>query len=161
MIFTHGHDKFTSIILYMNIICIAQWLFEANSEVLHCSDAFARHHKHCKPQCSFMQTHVDYFYCENMTSFLNYVTDTLRTLYAWHGLYDKRCAKFEKGSSSACMHQQRTVWWNKRTVGINKLPLCSYGTAWSGPSLGILGMGPGPLKLGKIASFWIELGKFQ
>ena len=31
----------------------------------------------------------------------------------------------------------------------------------TGPSLGILGMGPGPLKLGKIASFWIKLGKIS
>ena len=31
----------------------------------------------------------------------------------------------------------------------------------SGPSLCILGMGPGPLKLGKIASLWIKLGKIS
>ena len=53
--------KFISVILYMNIICIASWLFEANLAILHCSDAFAQRHKHCKPECSFMQTGVDYF----------------------------------------------------------------------------------------------------
>ena len=30
------------------------------------------------------------FYCENMTSFLNYVTATLRTLYALHGSHNKK-----------------------------------------------------------------------
>ena len=29
------------------------------------------------------------FYCENMTSFLNYVTATLRTLYAWRRSFHK------------------------------------------------------------------------
>ena len=72
----------------MNIICIAQWLFNANFENLHFSGAFARCHKHCKPECSFMQTRVDYIYRENMTSFLNYVTATLRTVYAWRGSYE-------------------------------------------------------------------------
>ena len=81
--------KFTSVISYMNIICIAQWLFEANLEILHCSGAFAWRHKHCKRECSFMKTHVDNFYHENMTSILNYITATLRTLYAWRGSYDK------------------------------------------------------------------------
>ena len=53
--------KFTSVILYMNIICIAQWLFNPKFDILHCSCAFARRHKHCKPECSFMQTCADYF----------------------------------------------------------------------------------------------------
>ena len=35
-----------SAILFINIICIARWLFEANFEILHCSIAFARRHKH-------------------------------------------------------------------------------------------------------------------
>ena len=61
MKFTQELEKFTSVILYMNTICIAQWLCDANFEILHCSDAFARRHKHCKPECSFMQTRVDYF----------------------------------------------------------------------------------------------------
>ena len=81
--------KFIWVILYLNTICIAQWLLDANSEILHCSGAFARRHKHCKPECCFMQTRVDYFYRENMTSFLNYVTATLRTLYAWRGSIKK------------------------------------------------------------------------
>ena len=45
----------------MNIICFAQWLFDANIEILHGTDAFARRHKHNKPELSFMQTCVDYF----------------------------------------------------------------------------------------------------
>ena len=53
--------KCTSVILYMNMICIAQWLFDPNFEILHCSGASARRHQHCKPQCSFMQTRVDHF----------------------------------------------------------------------------------------------------
>ena len=40
--FSMDMRKFTSVILNMNITCIAQWLFEANFEFLHCSDAFAR-----------------------------------------------------------------------------------------------------------------------
>ena len=36
-------------------------IIDANSEILHCSGAFARRHKHCKPECSFMQTRVDHF----------------------------------------------------------------------------------------------------
>ena len=32
-----------------------------------------------------MQTHVEFFYRENMTSFFNYVTATLRALFAWCG----------------------------------------------------------------------------
>ena len=81
--------KFTSVILYVNIRCIAQWLREANFKILFCSGAFTRRHTHRKPECYFMQTRVDYFYRENMTSFLNYVTTTLRTLYAWRGSYIK------------------------------------------------------------------------
>ena len=53
--------KFTSVILYMNSTCIAQWLFEANFEVLHCYGAYARRHKHGTPECSFMQTRFDSF----------------------------------------------------------------------------------------------------
>ena len=36
---------FTSIILYMNSICIAQWLLGANIDILLFSGAFARRHK--------------------------------------------------------------------------------------------------------------------
>ena len=45
----------------MNILCIPQWLFDANFEILHYSGVFARIHKHFKPECYFMQTRVDYF----------------------------------------------------------------------------------------------------
>ena len=78
---------FTSVILYINIIFIAQWLSGGNSEILHCSDCFARHHKLCKPESIFKQTRVNFFYRVNMTSFLNYVTATLRALFAWRGSY--------------------------------------------------------------------------
>ena len=35
-------EIFNSFILYMNIIFIAQWLFADDSEILHCSNVFAR-----------------------------------------------------------------------------------------------------------------------
>ena len=35
-----------------------------------------------------MQTRVEIFYRENMRSFLNYVTDTLRALFAWRGSFN-------------------------------------------------------------------------
>ena len=38
----------------MIITCIAQRLYEANFEILHCSGGFARRHN-CKPECSFMK----------------------------------------------------------------------------------------------------------
>ena len=76
---------FTSVILYINIIFIAQWLSGGNSEILYGSNVFARRHKLCKPENIFKQTRVNYFYRENMTSFLNYVTATLRALFAWRG----------------------------------------------------------------------------
>ena len=41
--------KFTSVILYMNILCIAQWLSDANIEILHFSSALERHHTLFKP----------------------------------------------------------------------------------------------------------------
>ena len=71
----------------MNIICIAQWWFCGNSEILHCSDVFARCQKLCKPETIFKKTCVNIFYSKNMTPFLNYVTATLRDLFAWHGSY--------------------------------------------------------------------------
>ena len=45
----------------MNKIGIAQWLFDANFEILQWSGAFARRRKHYKPEIPFMQTRVDYF----------------------------------------------------------------------------------------------------
>ena len=44
---------FTSIILYMNIIFIAQRLFDSNCEILHCSNGFARRQKLCKSESTF------------------------------------------------------------------------------------------------------------
>ena len=75
----------TSVILYKNIIFIAQWLSGGNSEILRGSDVFARCQKLCKKENSFKQTRVNFFFRENMTSFLNYVTATLRALFAWRG----------------------------------------------------------------------------
>ena len=40
---------------------------------------FARCQKLCKQENSFKQTRVNFFYSEKMTSFLNYVSATLRT----------------------------------------------------------------------------------
>ena len=37
-----------------------------------------------------MQTRVKIFYHENMTSLLNYVTATLRALFAWRGSFDMK-----------------------------------------------------------------------
>ena len=65
----------------MNIICNAQWLYGANFEILHCSEAFSWR-KTLFKQENFKQTRVDFFYRENMTSFLNNVTATLRALFA-------------------------------------------------------------------------------
>ena len=47
---------FTYVILYMNIIFIAQWLFGGNSEILHCCDVFANSQKLFKPESIFKQT---------------------------------------------------------------------------------------------------------
>ena len=75
--------KFTSVILYMNIICFAQWLFGANLEIytvpMRLQDVINIINQNvlsCK--------HVSIFFRENMTAFLNYVTAMLRTLYAAH-----------------------------------------------------------------------------
>ena len=78
-------QNFTVIILYMNIICNAQWLYGANFEIIHRSDAFSRCKNLFKHESTFKQARVDFFYRENMTSFLNYVTATLRALFAWRG----------------------------------------------------------------------------
>ena len=76
---------FTSIIFHMNIIFIAQWLLSGNSEILHCSDVFEHCQKLRKPENVFKQTRVNFCYCANMRSFLNYITATLTTLFAWRG----------------------------------------------------------------------------
>ena len=78
-------QNYTSVILYMNIICNTQWLFGANFEILDCSTNFTQRQKRFKQENTFKQTCVDFFYLENMTSFLNYVTATIRALFAWRG----------------------------------------------------------------------------
>ena len=78
---------FTSVILYINIIFIAQWLSGGNSEMVHSSDVSARLHKLCKPESIFKQTRVNFLYRESMTSFLDYVTATLRALFAWRSSF--------------------------------------------------------------------------
>ena len=47
-----------------------------------------------KPENTFKQTRVNFLYRENMTSFLNYVTATLRALFAWRGSNDKSSCIF-------------------------------------------------------------------
>ena len=41
-----------------------------------------------KQESTFKQIRVNFFFCENMTSLLNYVTATLRTLFAPRGSYN-------------------------------------------------------------------------
>ena len=85
-------QTFTSVILYMNIIYISiitQYLSGADFEILHCFGPFARRHKLFKPRKTSKQTRVEIFYRENMTSFLNYVTATLRALFVWRGSYHR------------------------------------------------------------------------
>ena len=81
------NDKqiFTAVVLHKNIIFITQWLLGGNSESLNCSDVFARRQKLFKLENIFAHTRVNFFYRENMTSFLNYVTTTLIALFAWRG----------------------------------------------------------------------------
>ena len=79
---------FTSVILKIYIFT-AQWVSVGYSEILHDSNIFARRHKLCKPESIFKQTRVNFFYRENMTSFLNYITATLRALFVCRGSYMK------------------------------------------------------------------------
>ena len=53
-------QNFTSVILYLNIICNAQWLFGANFDILDCSADFTRHQKRFKQENTFKQTCVDF-----------------------------------------------------------------------------------------------------
>ena len=68
----------------MNIIYIAQWLLGSNSEILHYSDVFERREKLFNHN-EFQTNTFQHFYRENMTSFLNYITATLRALFEWRG----------------------------------------------------------------------------
>ena len=106
----NGTLMFTSFILYIKIISIAQWLSGGNSEILHGSDVFARRQILCKPESIFKQTRVNFFYRENMTSFLNYVTAMLRALFAWRGSYDDDILAFPA--------QWYTVWTQVNFTGI-------------------------------------------
>ena len=77
---------FTSVILYMNIIYIYRavtvWWQFWHFTLFWC---FARRQKLFKQESNFKHTRVNIFYRENMTSFLNYVPDKLRALFAWRG----------------------------------------------------------------------------
>ena len=57
----NGPQNFTSVILCMSIIFIAQRRFGGNSEILHCSDVFAQYQTLCKPESIFKQTRVNFF----------------------------------------------------------------------------------------------------
>ena len=54
----NGMQTFIRVILYMNIICIVQWLSDANIDILHYSSAFAQHPIIFKPYSNFKQTCV-------------------------------------------------------------------------------------------------------
>ena len=54
-------QHFTLVILYLNIVFIAQWLFDVNSKILHCCDVFARRQNLCKPQSIIKQTRVNFY----------------------------------------------------------------------------------------------------
>ena len=82
---------FTSVILYVNIIFIAKWLFGGNSEILYCSDNFARRQKLWKPENIFQQTR-QYFYCENI--YMYDVISWLRHSYAKDPLSVTRLLSF-------------------------------------------------------------------
>ena len=67
--FTTSHYLKLSLKFYIVPVCLNDVINIVNQKVLSC--------KHVSTS----------FYCKNMTSFLNYVTATLRTLYAWRGSY--------------------------------------------------------------------------
>ena len=60
---SHNYTQiFASVILYMNIIFIAKWLFGGNSEILHYSNVFARRQKLFKPESICKQISVNIFF---------------------------------------------------------------------------------------------------
>ena len=73
----------SEILHYSNVFSGRQKLrlFGGDSEILHYSNVFAGRQKLFKLVIIFKQTHVNIFYHKNMT-FLNYVTATLRALFA-------------------------------------------------------------------------------
>ena len=78
-------QNFTSVILYMNSICIAQLLSGANFQILYCSSTFTLRQKLFKTIKHFQAITCRFFYREIMTSFLSYITAMLRALFVWHG----------------------------------------------------------------------------
>ena len=56
----------------MTIIFVAQWLFGANFEILHCSDVFVCRQELCKAESIFIQTRVNFFYRDNAISQLRH-----------------------------------------------------------------------------------------
>ena len=116
---------FTSIILYINIIFIAQWLFGGNSEILQCSDVFAGIQKLCI-QKAISSKHVSpFFYCKNMTSFLNYVSTTLRALFAWQGSIVK-CTY-----ACAIIHEENSEYHTLTHLNFRDLFIISYVTNYN------------------------------
>ena len=82
----------------MNIIFIAQWLFRGYSEILHCSDAFARRQKFCKPESIFKQARVNFLPRKydshlSITSQLRYAP-FLRDAAYYTRNWDQRCKLF-------------------------------------------------------------------
>ena len=60
----------------MNIIFITQWLLGDYSDILHCSDLFARRQKLCYPESRFKQKRVKYWTVNIWRHFL--ITSQLR-----------------------------------------------------------------------------------
>ena len=58
--------KFTSVIFYMNITCIAQWLLEANFEILHFFRCVTWRHKHCNENGFFLANTCRLFFTANI-----------------------------------------------------------------------------------------------
>ena len=56
-------------------------MYGANSEIVHYSNVFARRQNVCKQETRSCKNVSTFLYCETMTSFLNYVTDTIRALF--------------------------------------------------------------------------------
>ena len=77
----------------MKIICIAQWLYDTNFEILHWSDECARRHKPFKSENTFEQTRVDFFYREKYD-----VISQLRHSYAKGPFCVARLNSFLRGS---------------------------------------------------------------
>ena len=118
-----GHKQnFTSVILYMNIIYIAKCWFE----ILHCSGPFARRHKLFKPRNTSKQTRVEFFYRENMTSFLNY--DLKGCIHLSRSLYMNH--SYAKGPF--CVARLR--WWSSvpgnNAIYLGPQSLCNWSFWW-------------------------------